>query len=154
MGWCLPPIPCPLCTHTMHPPHKQLLAAVVWGAGCSWSSSLIPSSLVHQYLSHSTPFHPMSNCSWQQLGMLHRAGFVISPILPFYLSPSRLVISPPLVLYGGGGTPLVSLSSHIVPSLLSLVPAGILLVLAASWCSCRFGSRGHCINSTCNDRIM
>jgi hypothetical protein len=60
----------------------------------------------------------------------------------------------PLVLYGGGSTSLVSLSSCIIPSLLSLFPAGVVLVLAVSWCSFRCVGRGHCISSTCNDRTM
>jgi hypothetical protein len=120
---------CPLRTHILHPPCKQLLTVVVWGAGRSWSSSLTPSSLMHPYHSRSTLFHPTSNCSWQQLGVLHGVGCVISSP-PSSLSSRRLT------------PPSSSLSSCVLPSLLSLVPAGIVLALAALWCSCQFAGRG------------
>jgi hypothetical protein len=118
-GVVSPSHPCPLHTHTMHPPCKQLLAAVVWGAGRSWSLSLVPSSLVHLYLSHSTPFHPMSNCSWQRLGMLHGAGFIISPP-PSFLSTCL---------------PLVSSSRP---------PSSSTVVVAPPWCHCHPVSFPRC----------
>jgi hypothetical protein len=109
---------CHLHTHILHPPRKQLLVAVVWGAGCSWSLSLIPSSLMHLYLSRSTPFYPTSNCSWQWFRVLCRVGFVIS--------------SPPSSL--STHLPLVS-SSH--PPLSSTV------VVAPPWCHCCPASFPH-----------
>jgi hypothetical protein len=100
----LPLFPCPHFpsfqhTRTPYPP-KQLLTAAVWGAGHSWCSSLFPSSLVHPYLSHGTPFHPMSNCLWKWLGVLCGAGFIVSPH-PSSLSTHLPFVSlshPPLVI--------------------------------------------------------
>jgi hypothetical protein len=149
----------PLSPAHLH--HASTLQAVAHGGGVGcWSflvfvpHPLIPHAPVP--LTHSTPFHPTSNCSWQRLGVLHGVGFIVSPP-PSSLSThlSLILLSrPPLILYGGGSTSLVSLSSHVLPLLLSLVPAGIVLVLAASWCSCRFAGRGCHISSTCNDRTM
>jgi hypothetical protein len=118
---------CPLRTCILHPPCKQLLAAVVLGAGRSWSSSLTPSSLMHPYLSHSTPFHPMSNCSWQQLGVLHEAGCVISS------PPSSLLsccLAPPHPLQWWRHLPGVAVVLH--PSLAA--------VLGSCWHCVGFGS--------------
>jgi hypothetical protein len=108
---------CPLRTHILHPPCKQLLMEVVWGAGSSWSSCLTPSSLVHPYLSRSTPFHPMSNCLWQWLGVLHGAGCVVS--------------SPPSSLSSRCLAPLV-LAVVLHPSLAA--------VLGSCWHCVGFGS--------------
>jgi hypothetical protein len=119
---------CPLRTRILHPPCEQLLMAVVWGAGQPWSSSLIPSSLVHPYLSCSTPFHPMSNCSWQQFGVLHRAGFIISSP-PSSLS-TCLPLAPPHPLWWWWHLPGVAVIPH--PSFAA--------VLGSCWCCVGFGS--------------
>jgi hypothetical protein len=147
---------CPLRTRILYPPCKQLLAVVVWGAGHSWSWSLTPSSLMHPYLSCSTPFHPTSNCSWQQLGVLCGVGFIIS--------------SPPS-----------SLSTHLPLILSSHPPSSSMVVAAPPWCRCcpasfpcccpwfllvlcwfwqhhgvlaNLQGGGHHISSTCNDGTM
>jgi hypothetical protein len=147
---------CPLCTCILNPPCKQLLMVVVWGAGHSWSLSLTPSSLVHPYLSHSTPFHPTSNCLWQRLGVLHRVGFVVSsPLsslstcLPLVLSSrppssSMVVVAPPWC--------------HCCPMSFPCCCPWFLLALCWFW-QCRgvladLQGGGRHISSTCNDRTM
>jgi hypothetical protein len=115
--------------HILHPPRKQLLMVVVWGAGPSWSLSLIPSSLMHLYLSHSTPFHPTSNCLWQHLGVLCGVGSIVSHP-PSSLSTHLPLVSPTLVLYGGGSPSLVPLSSHV----------SLTAVLGSCWYCVGFGS--------------
>jgi hypothetical protein len=169
----LPLFPCPCFpsfqwTHTLYPPCKQLLITVLWDAGCSWCLSLFPSSLVHLYLSHSTPFHPMSNCSWQQLWVLHGAGFIVSPplsslsthlplislpcpaLVPRYFA--MVVMAPPLCcccpasylalsppLCGGtSGGPLFMPTPHLLPP-----PWWSLAIVPHHQCHCSHGSNSH-----------
>jgi len=71
------------------------------GVGC-WSSRhsplplCLPVSILHLYHSHSTPFHPTSNCLWQWLGVFHGASVIISlsPCLPSLLSLLPIIIPP------------------------------------------------------------
>ena len=91
----------PTHSHTITTPQ-----AVACGSsmGC-WSSPHPPLplclsvSIPHLYHSCSTPFHPISNCSWQWLGVLYGASVIISlsPHLPS-LSSTLPIIIPSLLL--------------------------------------------------------
>jgi hypothetical protein len=96
----LPPSSSVIPAHS-HPVSTLQAVARGGGAGC-WLLSVfvgipsspphppsVPPSPLHTHTSHSTPFHPTSNCLWQRSGVLHGAG-VSGPF-----SPCLIVVIPP-----------------------------------------------------------
>jgi hypothetical protein len=127
-GVSLPsPVPCALAP-CIHPASSCLRR---W-CGVLVIPGLRPSSLVHPYLSCSTPFHPMSNCSWQRLGVLCGAGFVVSPPHPPFvlisLSSPRLAPPRPLQWW-----------QHL-PGVAVILRHSLAAVLGSCWCCVGFGS--------------
>jgi hypothetical protein len=81
----LPPSHCPLPLTSLptvvisFPPLSCCCCHPWW-----WSTiSLLTSPLTSPYHSHSTPFHPTSNGSWQWVGVLHGVGAILFLIIPF-----------------------------------------------------------------------